>query len=153
MFFSLSSVLLPHFPVPCLMSYVSCLKCQFLFSHPLFPVSRLCSLFPVYCSLSHVSVPCFPSSVLCLTSLFFISRPLSPILCFMSYFVPCLPSSVQCLNSLHPDPEPDPLVRGRVDPRFRIQIHTKESWIRSTAIRHRHGLSLIIHSVPNRQSP
>jgi hypothetical protein len=29
------------------------------------------------------------------------------------------------------DPDPDPLVRGR-DPRIRIQIHTKMSWIRNT---------------------
>jgi hypothetical protein len=31
-----------------------------------------------------------------------------------------------------PDPNPDPLVRD-MDPRFRIQIHPKMSWIRNTA--------------------
>jgi hypothetical protein len=30
-----------------------------------------------------------------------------------------------------PDPNPDPLVRG-MDPRIRIQIRTKISWIRNT---------------------
>jgi hypothetical protein len=30
------------------------------------------------------------------------------------------------------DPDPDPLVRG-MDPRIRIWIHTKMSWIRKTA--------------------
>ena len=30
------------------------------------------------------------------------------------------------------DPDPDPLVRG-MDPRVRIRIHTKMSWIRNTA--------------------
>ncbi len=29
------------------------------------------------------------------------------------------------------DPDPDPLVRG-MDPRIRIRIHTKMSWIRNT---------------------
>ncbi len=82
-------------------SYVSCLKCLFLVSHPLFPVSLLFSLFPALC---------LPSSVPCLTSLFLVSRPLfhvpllcslSPVLCSMShFFVPCLPSSVPCLTSL-----------------------------------------------------
>jgi hypothetical protein len=32
-----------------------------------------------------------------------------------------------------PDPDPDPLVRG-MDPRIRIRIHPKISWIRNTAI-------------------
>ncbi len=94
----------PLVPFSCPLSkvlYVSCLKCLFLVSHPLFPVSRLCSLFPVHCSLSHVAVPYLPSSVPGLTSLFHISRPLSPILCSMPYFfIPCLPSSVPCLPSL-----------------------------------------------------
>ncbi len=31
-----------------------------------------------------------------------------------------------------PDPNPDPLVRG-MDPRIRIRIHAKMSWIRNTA--------------------
>ncbi len=31
------------------------------------------------------------------------------------------------------DPDPDPLVRG-MDPRIRIRIHTKMSWIRNTAV-------------------
>jgi hypothetical protein len=31
-----------------------------------------------------------------------------------------------------PDPNPDPLVRG-MDPRIRIRIHPKMSWIRNTA--------------------
>ncbi len=30
-----------------------------------------------------------------------------------------------------PDPNPDPLVRG-MDPKIRIQIHPKMSWIRNT---------------------
>jgi hypothetical protein len=30
-----------------------------------------------------------------------------------------------------PDPNPDPLVRG-MDPRIRIRIHPKMSWIRNT---------------------
>ncbi len=30
------------------------------------------------------------------------------------------------------DPDPDPLVRG-MDPRIRIRIHPKMSWIRNTA--------------------
>ncbi len=35
----------------------------------------------------------------------------------------------------HPDPDldPDPFVRG-MDPRIRIRIHTKMSWIRNTVI-------------------
>jgi hypothetical protein len=32
-----------------------------------------------------------------------------------------------------PDPDPDPLVRG-MDPRTRIRIHTKMSWIRNTVL-------------------
>ena len=31
-----------------------------------------------------------------------------------------------------PNPDPDPLVRG-MDPRIRIRIHPKMSWIRNTA--------------------
>jgi hypothetical protein len=122
MFLLLSSVSLSPFPAPCLTSYVSWLKCLFLVSHTLYPGSRLCSLFPVHCSLSHVSVPCLPSSVPCLTYLFLVFRPLSPILCslfsalfsnplvhvsllcslspvlcFISHFsAPCLPFSVPC---------------------------------------------------------
>ncbi len=34
-----------------------------------------------------------------------------------------------------PNPDPDPLVRG-MDPRIRIRIHTKMSWIRNTACQH-----------------
>jgi hypothetical protein len=34
------------------------------------------------------------------------------------------------------DPDPDPLVRS-MDPRIRIRIHPKMSWIRNTAIWHR----------------
>jgi hypothetical protein len=33
-----------------------------------------------------------------------------------------------------PDPNPDPLVRG-MDPRIRIRIHPKMSWIRNTGDR------------------
>jgi hypothetical protein len=104
-FRTLSSVPLSPFPLHCLTSYVSCLKCLFLVSHSLFPVSRLCSLFPVYCSLSHVSVPCLLSSVPCLTSLFLVSRSLSPILCSMSHSLflvsrPLFP--ILCLCSLSP---------------------------------------------------
>jgi hypothetical protein len=102
--FLLSSVPCPLAPFSRPLSNVLCLlslKCLFLVSHPLFSVSRLCSLFPVHCSLSHVSVTYLPSSVHCLTSLFLVSLPLSPILCSMSYFfVPCLSSSVPCLPSL-----------------------------------------------------
>ncbi len=105
--FPLSSIPLSPFPRHCLMSYISCLKCLFLVSHPLFPVSLRCSLFPVHCSLSHVCVPCLPSSVPCLTSLCLVSRPLSPVLCSMSHFSgPCLPSSVPCLTSLFRDSRP-----------------------------------------------
>jgi hypothetical protein len=114
MFYPLSSVPLSPSPVPCLTSYVSCLKCLFLVSHPLFPVSRLCSLFPVHCSLSHVSVLCLPSSVSVslLCSLFpsFVSHPLfhvslpcslSSVLCSMAhFFVPCLPLSSQSYVSV-----------------------------------------------------
>jgi hypothetical protein len=32
-----------------------------------------------------------------------------------------------------PDPNPDPFVRG-MDPRIRIRIHSKLSWIRNTAM-------------------
>ncbi len=32
----------------------------------------------------------------------------------------------------YPNPDPDPLVRG-MDPRIRIRIHTKMSWIRNNA--------------------
>jgi hypothetical protein len=32
-----------------------------------------------------------------------------------------------------PDPNPDPLVRG-IDPRIRIRIHPKISWIRNTVL-------------------
>jgi hypothetical protein len=86
---SLSPVLCSmfHFSVPCLPSsvpcltslflvfplIVPCLTSLFLVSHPLFPVSRLCSLSPVLCSMSHVSVPCVPTSVPCLTFLFLVS--------------------------------------------------------------------------------
>ncbi len=108
--FPLSSVPLSPFPVPCLTSFVSCLKCLFLVSHRLLPFSRLCSLFPVHCSLSHVSVPCLTSSVPCLTSLFLVFHPLfhvsllcslSPVLSSQSYVsVPCLPFSFPNLKSL-----------------------------------------------------
>ncbi len=46
--------------------------------------------------------------------------------CFVTYFGFFL--------SLKDDPDPDPLVRG-MDLRIRIRIHTKMSWIRSTAKR------------------
>ncbi len=61
MFFPLSP-----FPVPCLTSHVSCLKCLFLVSHSL-----------------------FPASVPCLTSLFLVSHPL-----FLSHF--SIPSFLLC---------------------------------------------------------
>ena len=93
MFFPLSSIPLSPFPIPCLTSYVSCFKCLFLVSHPLFPVSRLCSVFSVHCSLSHVSVPCLPSSVPCLPSsvpnlmsLYLVSRSLFTILSLCSLY-------------------------------------------------------------------
>jgi hypothetical protein len=35
----------------------------------------------------------------------------------------------------HPHPDPDPLIRG-MDPRIRIRIHTKMSWIRKIALHH-----------------
>jgi hypothetical protein len=119
MFFPLSSVLLYPFSFSCLTSYVSCLKCLFLVSHPLFPVSPLCSLFHVHCSLSPFPFSllcslfpalCLPSSVPRLTSLFLVSHPLfrvsllcslSPVLCSQSYVsVPCLPFSFPNLKSL-----------------------------------------------------
>ncbi len=101
MFFPLSSVPLSPFFIPCLTSYVSCLKWLILVSHPLFPVSCLCSLSPILCPFSHFSVPCFPpffshslSPVSCLCSLF-------PVLCSLSHVsFPCIPSSVPCLASL-----------------------------------------------------
>ncbi len=68
---------LSHVSFPCLLFSFPCLT-------SLFPVSRLCSLFPALCSLSHVSVPCLPSSVPCLNSLFLVSRPLFPIIHFCS---------------------------------------------------------------------
>jgi hypothetical protein len=76
--FTLSSIPLSPFPVPCLLSQVS---------------------IPIPCSLSHVSVPFLPSSVPCLTSLFLVSRPLSPIL-MSHFFVSCLPPSVPFFTSL-----------------------------------------------------
>ncbi len=36
-------------------------------------------------------------------------------------------------RTLVPNPESDPLVRG-MDPRIRIRIHTKMSWIRNTDV-------------------
>ncbi len=64
---SLSPILcsLSHVYVPCLPSTVPCLTSRFLVSHPLFPVSLLCSLFPALC---------LSSSVPCLTSLFLVSQ-------------------------------------------------------------------------------
>jgi hypothetical protein len=54
------------------------------------PVSSVCSLSPILCSLSHVFVPCFLSTVPCLTFLFLVSYPL-----FLSHFsVSCFPSFV-----------------------------------------------------------
>jgi hypothetical protein len=35
------------------------------------------------------------------------------------------------MTKMDPDPNPDPLVRG-MDPRIRIRIHPKMSWIRNT---------------------
>ncbi len=43
-----------------------------------------------------------------------------------------------------PDPNPDPLVRG-MDPRIRIQIRPKMSWIRNTA--HRATVALSRHQL------
>jgi hypothetical protein len=98
------------FPALCLPSSVPCLTSLFLASRPLFPVSLLCSLSPVLCSLSHFSVPCFLTFVPCLTSLFLVSHPLfhvsllyslSPVLCSQSYVsVPCLLFSFHNLKSL-----------------------------------------------------
>jgi hypothetical protein len=48
MFFPMSSVPLSPFPVPCLTSYVSCLKCLFLVSRSLSPILSLCSLYPIF---------------------------------------------------------------------------------------------------------
>ncbi len=42
----------PLLASPCLTPFVSCLKCLFLVSYPLFPFSRLCSLSPALCSMS-----------------------------------------------------------------------------------------------------
>jgi hypothetical protein len=42
-----------------------------------------------------------------------------------------------------PDPNPDPLVRG-TDPRIRIQVHTKMSWIRNTDVHYLSYLQLYI---------
>ncbi len=49
------------------------------------------------------------------------------------------------VNDENPHPDPDPLVRG-IDPRIRIRIHTKMSWIHNTevGIGFRH-LSVITH--------
>ncbi len=63
----LSSVPFSH---PCLPSYVPCL---WLFSHPMSPVLRICSLSPIFCSLSNVSDPSLTSSVR------YVSRDLSPV--------------------------------------------------------------------------
>ena len=85
MFFPLSSVPLSPFFIPCLTSYVSCLKWLFLVSHPLFP--SLTSLFLVSHPLFHVSLLCsLSSSVPNLTSLFLVSRSLSPILSLCSLY-------------------------------------------------------------------
>jgi hypothetical protein len=49
------------------------------------------------------------------------------------------------------DPDPDPLVRG-VDPRIRIRIHPKMSWIRNTALKiQRHLVQLLARrtQIPN----
>jgi hypothetical protein len=67
-----------------------------LSSRPLFPVSRLCFLSPILCSMSYFFVPGLLSSVPCLTSC-----SLSPVLCSQSYVsVPCLPFSFLNLKSL-----------------------------------------------------
>jgi hypothetical protein len=39
--------------------------------------------------------------------------------------------TISCMNSEDPHPDPDPLVRG-IDPRNRIRIRPKISWIRNT---------------------
>jgi hypothetical protein len=68
---------------------------------PMSPVSSVCSLSPIFSSLSHVSVPCFPSTVPCLPSLFLVSHPLFLVSLICSLFPAlCLPSSVPCLTSL-----------------------------------------------------
>jgi hypothetical protein len=79
------------------MSYVSSLTSLYLFSCPMSPVLRLCSLSPVLCPLSHVSVPCLPSAVPSLMSLFLVSHPLSSVsrLCSLSP-VPCTLYHVIC---------------------------------------------------------
>jgi hypothetical protein len=57
---------------------------MFIVTHTLFPVSLLCYLFHILCSLSHdFSVPCLLSYVICLT-----------------WSVHCLPSSFPNLRSL-----------------------------------------------------
>ncbi len=63
---SLSSISVPvlcplsHVSVPCLPSTVPSLTSLILVSHPLSPVSRLCSLPPILCTLSHVICPLSP---------------------------------------------------------------------------------------------
>ncbi len=78
-------------------------------SHSLFPVSRLCSFYPILYSLSNFFVSCLPSSVPFITSLFLVSRPLFPVsllcslfpaLCSLSHVsVPCIPSTLSCITS------------------------------------------------------
>ena len=64
----LSSVPCRTWSAPFHPSSVTCLSSMFIVTHNLFPVSLLCSLFHILCSLSHnFSVPCLLSYVICLT--------------------------------------------------------------------------------------
>ncbi len=102
--FSLSSGTLSPVSSVCFLSSILCSLSQVsvpCFPISLIPVSRLCALSPIHFSLSHFSVPCLPPFVS--HPLFHVSLhcSLSPVLCSMSHFsVPCLPSSVTCLTSL-----------------------------------------------------
>ncbi len=46
------------------------------------------------------------------------------------------------------DPDPDPLVRS-MDPRIRIRIHPKMSWIRNTAFIYHKELGAVLFSDPD----
>jgi hypothetical protein len=71
---------------------------MFIVTHTLFPVSLLCSLFHILCSLSHnFSVPCLLSYVICLT--WSVHCLPSSFPNFRSLFL-CLPFSVSDLKSL-----------------------------------------------------
>ena len=63
----LSSVPCRTWSAPFHPSSVTCLSSMFIVTHTLFPVSLLCSLFHILCSLPHnFSVPCLLSYVICL---------------------------------------------------------------------------------------